>query len=278
MKVGFSVLNCSVIFFEKLLGDDILANELDKKRLGWFKSNKQTNLNNEEEVIMELEEEPQSQEDNDHIKEEKVEVVSEKESTPKAALPIESEKGIGLFSRDGQDKIALDVIISVENIIKDRQLLSYKYNALSEKLSEANDTINRYKREQQKKEQIIQEKLKEIRDLEISLTNKQMSYEQLLEDYKEYQISHNLEYDKISNQLETEKAKYNKLYEEAAKIQAENLRKITELENRIRNLEIENQKYVEQYEKIAEEKAQLMKTINDFTERMSFSFSPKPKE
>src|SRR5690606_31886252 len=131
-----------------------------------------------------------------------------------------------------------------------RQLLSYKYNALSEKLSEANDTINRYKREQQKKEQIIQEKIREIRDLEISLTNKQMSYEQLLEDYKEYQLSHNLEYDKISNQLETEKAKYNKLYEESAKIQAQNLQKITELENRIQNLEIENQRYVEQYEKI----------------------------
>lgn len=255
-----------------------MANELDKKRIGWFKSNKQNILDNEEEVMLEVVEEPQPEMDKNNIvnEEKKVEEVEVKEK--ETALSLESEKNLGLFSRDSQDKIALDVIISVENIIKDRQLLSYKYNALSEKLSEANDTINRYKREQQKKEQIIQEKIREIRDLEISLTNKQMSYEQLLEDYKEYQLSHNLEYDKISNQLETEKAKYNKLYEESAKIQAQNLQKITELENRIQNLEIENQRYVEQYEKIAEEKAQLMKTINDFTERMSFSFSPKPKE
>lgn len=105
-----------------------------------------------------------------------------------------------------------------------------------------------------------------------------MSYDQLLEDYKEYQLTHNLEYDKLVNQLETEKAKYNKLYEESSKIQTQQMQKISELEERIRNLEIENQKYKEQYEKIVEEKAQLMKTISDFTERMSFSFLQKPNE
>lgn len=172
----------------------------------------------------------------------------------------------------------MDVIVSIENMIKDRQLLSYKYNALVEQLENANQTINRLKRDSLKKDQIIQEKTKEIRDLEISLTNKQMSYDQLLEDYKEYQLTHNLEYDKLVNQLETEKAKYNKLYEESSKIQTQQMQKISELEERIRNLEIENQKYKEQYEKIVEEKAQLMKTISDFTERMSFSFLQKPNE
>jgi predicted nuclease with TOPRIM domain len=51
--------------------------------------------------------------------------------------------------------------------------------------------------------------------------------------------------------------------------------KINELEDKIRNLEIENQKYAEQFQKIVNDKAELMQTINDFTERMAFSFSTK---
>ena len=48
------------------------------------------------------------------------------------------------------------------------------------------------------------------------------------------------------------------------------------IEEKIRNLEIENNQYKQQYQKVIDEKNELMKTINDFTERMTFSFSPKP--
>ena len=126
-----------------------------------------------------------------------------------------------------------------------------------------------------KREQLLQEKNKEIRDLENTLTNKQMSYEQLLEDYKEFQENSNVEYERISAQLEAEINKYNKLNEESMEAQYKNMLKINELEEIIRNLKIENQQYIQQYEKIVNEKAELMKVLNDFTERMTFSFSPK---
>lgn len=105
-----------------------------------------------------------------------------------------------------------------------------------------------------------------------------MSYDQLLEDYKEFQITSNIEFEKISHQVDTEKTKYEKLYEEATKTQSIQNNKISELEDRIRKLEIENKKYVEQYNKISNEKAELLKSINDFTERMAFSFSNKKAE
>jgi len=243
-----------------------LANEMEKKRLGWFKNP----LSNQSEM--------EQREESPEMVVEDLPAENEKVEEQETVQPIKAEEESFIFSRDQQDKVAMDVIVSIENIIKDRQLLSYKYNALVEQLENANQIINRLKRDQLKKDQIIQEKTKEIRDLEISLTNKQMSYDQLLEDYKEYQLKHNLEYDKLTNQLETEKAKYNKLFEESARIQSQQVQKINELEERIRTLEIENQRYLEQYEKIVEEKAQLMKTISDFTERMSFSFSPKQND
>lgn len=243
-----------------------MANEMEKKRLGWFKNP----LSNQSEM--------EQREESPEMVVEDLPAENEKVEEQETVQPIKAEEESFIFSRDQQDKVAMDVIVSIENIIKDRQLLSYKYNALVEQLENANQIINRLKRDQLKKDQIIQEKTKEIRDLEISLTNKQMSYDQLLEDYKEYPLKHNLEYDKLTNQLETEKAKYNKLFEESARIQSQQVQKINELEERIRTLEIENQRYLEQYEKIVEEKAQLMKTISDFTERMSFSFSPKQND
>ncbi|MBM7685748.1 hypothetical protein [Defluviitalea raffinosedens] len=180
-----------------------------------------------------------------------------------------------LLSKDTQDKIVLDLIVSLENMLKDRQLIQYRNKALEEQLQNANETINRLKQDQLKKEQLLQEKNKEIRSLEDSLTSKQMSYEQLLEDYKEFQNTAKIEYDKIASHLEAERNKYNKLNEQATNAQYQSMLKINELEEKIRTLEIEKQQYAEQYQKVLKEKTELLQTINDFTERMSFSFLPK---
>ena len=179
------------------------------------------------------------------------------------------------FSKDNQDKVVLDLIISAENMIKDRQLILCKNIGLDEQLYAANETITHIKHDLLKQDQLLQENNKEIRGLESRLTTKQMSYDQLLEDYKEYQSTSNFEYEKISNQLETEINKYNKLNEESMNVQYQNMLTINKLQENIRNLEIENQRYAQQYEEILDEKSELMKTINDFTERMSFSFPPK---
>lgn len=195
--------------------------------------------------------------------------------TERETNQVSTDGNSQFFSKDNQDKIAMDVLVSIETLIKDRQLLSYKNKGLDEQLGAANETISRLKHDQIIKDKLFQEKSKEIRELENSLTSKQMSYDQLLEDYKTYQLSSNMEYEKISNQLETEIAKYNKLYDESASIQYQNMQKINTLDDKIRSLEIENQKYAEQYQKIVNEKTELIKTINDFTEKMSFSFSAK---
>lgn len=239
-----------------------MARETEKRGLGWFKgvlSNQnqyEKNSTEQQEIIHAV-------------------VVDERSHPTAESEQPTADNSKNIFSKDTQDKIALDVIVSIENILRERQLLSYKNKGLEEQLKTANETINRFKQEQIKREQLIQEKNKGIRELENNLTNKQMSYDQLLEDYKEYQLTSNMEYEKLSNQLETEITKYNKLNEESTNTQYQSMLKINELEDRIRNLEIENQKYAENYQKIVNDKAELMQTINDFTERMSFSFSAK---
>lgn len=185
-------------------------------------------------------------------------------------------KTASVFSKENQDKVALDVIVAIEDILKDRQLLTYKNKGLGEQLDSANETIHRLKQDIEIKEQIIVEKNNEILELENQLTSKQMSYDQLLEDYKEYQYTSKMEYEKTVDQLETEKSKYTKLTEDFKQVQYESMAKINDLEEKIRSLITENQRYAEQYQNIANEKEQLMKTIANFTEQMSFSFLSKP--
>ncbi|MDP4084452.1 MAG: hypothetical protein Q8934_07520 [Bacillota bacterium] len=238
-----------------------MVSEMEKKGISWFKgvlsSQNQLDKNDTENTVLT-----------------KIEPEEYSDTLKEPEQPI-SENSKLLFSKNNQEKVVLDVMVSLENLLKERQLLSYKNKGLEDQIYTANETINRFKHDQIKKDHLLQEKSKEIRELENNLTNKQMRYDQLLEDYKEYQLTSNMEYEEISSKFETESAKYNKLYEESTNSQYQSMLKMNDLEDKIRKLEIENQKYIEQYQKIVNEKMELMQTINDFTERMSFSFSTK---
>lgn len=206
--------------------------------------------------------------DKSEITEDEINSIEEYESS----TPLNNKH---LLSKENQDKISLDLILSLENLLNDRQLIQFKNKGLKEQLDSANETINRLKYDLTKKEQLLQDKHQEINMLETNLTNKQMNYDQLLEDYKDYQYNAKNDFDKISNKLEIEISKYNKLNEEYIQTNHQDMLKIKELEERIRELEIENQQYADQYLKVVNEKTELMNTVNDFAERMSFSFSPK---
>ncbi|MFD2045691.1 hypothetical protein ACFSTA_18570 [Ornithinibacillus salinisoli] len=237
-----------------------MAKETEKKGIGWFKNVRSNQTSIEQDNIEEQTTATEFVEE---------EVMNTKEGSDETT----SNRHNDLFSKENQDKVSLDLIVSLENMLKDRQLMQYKNNGLEEQLHTANENISRFKQELVKKDQLLQEKNNEIHALENNLTHKQMNYDQLLEDYNEYQNTSNIEYEKISTQLETETSKYKKLQEESKNAQYQSMLQINELEERVRNLEIENQKYADQNQKVLDEKAELMQTINDFTERMSFSFT-----
>ncbi len=203
------------------------------------------------------------------------EIVEEQPSSIEEYDSTVSNNNKQLLSKENQDKISLDLILALENMLNDRQLIQFKNKGLKEQLDSANETISRLKYDLAKKDQLLQDKGQEINTLESNLTNKQMSYDQLLEDYKDYQYNAKNDFDKISNKLEIETTKYNKLNEEYINTHHQDMLKIKELEERIRELEIENHRYADQYIKVVNEKTELMNTVNDFAERMSFSFSPK---
>ncbi|MEI4771851.1 hypothetical protein WAX74_19805 [Psychrobacillus sp. FJAT-51614] len=238
-----------------------MSSDKKNKSMGWLKG-VLTNQNHFPQIEQEGKEEVSIQ-------------LIEEYSNMEDSFPPEKPSKKYILSKDNQDKLSLDLIVSLENLLNDRQLMFFKNEGLEEQLQTANESNSRLKHDLVKKEQLVQDKNKEIRTLESNLTNKQMSYDQLLEDYKEYQSTSSSDFDNISIQLEKEINKYNMLKEESSNNQYQNMLSIRELEERIRELEVENQKSIEQYTQVLKEKNELMKTINDFTERMSFSFSTK---
>ncbi|MNW44815.1 hypothetical protein D3C74_220620 [compost metagenome] len=241
-----------------------MARDTKNKSMGWFKGV----LSNQNELSQ------TSKEDNTPTEYELVE--NEFSSNKDESVPSDNSSKKYILSKENLDKVSLDLIVSLENMLNERQLVAFKNEDLDQQLQASNETISRLKYDLVKKDQLVQDKSKEIRTLEGTLTSKQMSYDQLLEDYKEYQSTANLDFEKVSTQLEKEINKYNLLKEESASIQYQNMLTIRELEEKIRDLDTENKKFETQCAKITAEKAELMKTIQDFTERMSFSFSSKP--
>ncbi|MNI10260.1 hypothetical protein D3C73_633640 [compost metagenome] len=240
-----------------------MARDTKNKSMGWFKGV----LSNQNELSQTSKEE--------HPPTEYGPVETEF-SNKDTSIPSDNSSKKYILSKENLDKVSLDLIVSIENMLNERQLMAFKNEDLDNQLQASTETIDRLKYDLVKKEQLIQDKNKEVHSLESTLTNKQMSYDQLLEDYKEYQNTANLDFDKVSTQLEKEINKYNLLKEESASIQYQNMLNIRELEEKIRDLETENKKFEAQCAKITAEKTELMKTIQDFTERMSFSFSSKP--
>lgn len=189
----------------------------------------------------------------------------------------ETQNNQFLLPKEDQDKISIDLIVSVENIIKDRKLMIYKNKDIENQLYDANESIRHLKQDVLKTEQVVKEKNKQILGLENSLTNQQMNYDQVLEDYQEFKSISNTEYEKISIQLDGEINKYSQLNEEFTNSKYQQMLKENELEEKVRNLELEKLQYEKRYKKIVDEKSELAKTINDFTERMNFSLSSKVK-
>ncbi len=170
-----------------------MAKGTERKGMGWFKDI----MNNPNSV-------------KDHNNEELQEITSNQNEVHVFSSETEEEQPSSNNFQDPQDKLSMDLMNSIEKILKDRQLLSYKNKGLEEQLQSSNETIYRLNQDILKKEQFLDESQNVIQDLESKLTNKQMGYDQLIEDYKAYQLSSKTEYEKISNQIRNRNIKIHK--------------------------------------------------------------------
>lgn len=176
------------------------------------------------------------------------------------------------LNESNKDKFSLDLVASVEQIIKDRHILKLSISDLESKLSNEKENSNRLRNEKMILEKYIDEKDMEVERLENKITDKQLNFEQLMEDYKELQSSSSTQVNELKYAIDKENSRYESLSKDYNAYKAEKNNNQEKLEEEIRELKAENEKLYMQYKSAHEDKAKLLQTINDFTSHMSSSF------
>jgi len=171
-----------------------------------------------------------------------------------------------------KDKIALDLLVAVDQMLNDRDLLTQSLEDLKERMKHSDDHITGLVQEKNQLEQAIALKDTEIARLEEQIASRNMNYDQLMEDYQDMQTRLNYEIDELKNQVDIEQERYNKLNESYEFLQIENVGKVQKLEDKIRELEIKNDNLQKNYYKMREENSYLLGMFKDFNNRMNSSF------
>lgn len=171
-----------------------------------------------------------------------------------------------------KDKVALDLLIAVDQMMSARDFLRQNVDDLKDRLKHSEDHIKKLTEEKVHLEQVIALKDSEIARLEDQIANRNLNYDQLMEDYQEMQSRLNYEIEELKNSIYIEQERYKKLNESYENLQIENISKVRQLEDKIRELETKNENLQNKYYKIREENVYLLGMFKDFNNRMSSSF------
>lgn len=199
---------------------------------------------------------------------------NERDATEQTTEPHEAEQARGdvlSVARDQLDQTDLDLVIAVENTIKKRRFEWTKLKDLQQQLHELNNELDRLKSSKQMKEEHIAELEERIRIKDEQLMNKQMRYDQLVEDYEDYQNQTRQEIDNLKSRIAEEAEKYATIVQEFNAFKHDTVKTESEYQEEIRSLKAEKQEMTERYQKTLQEKNHLLQTISDFTNRMSVS-------
>lgn len=201
--------------------------------------------------------------------EEESAVLSEEETAHFAVEKEESSPLMTSFNKTHMDKRSLDLVFAVEQVIQARQHAERSIQELQDRLTHSSGHADRLNREVKALNQVINDREKNILELERKLTDKNLKVDQAMEDYRELQGALTGEIEELKNAIELEQQKYGSLLQKHNEALADKVKVINEFEDKLNRLEVENTHLKQKYEAMREEKTYLANMISDFTSRMS---------
>ncbi|EFM08615.1 conserved hypothetical protein [Paenibacillus curdlanolyticus YK9] len=167
------------------------------------------------------------------------------------------------------DKKSLDLVFAVEQIIQARQHAELSIYELQDRLTHSAGHVDRLNRDLKNLNKVIDEREKNILELEQKLTEKNLKVDQVMEDYRELQGTMTAEIEELKSVIDLEQQKYGSLLQKHNEALSDKAKKINDLEDKIGRLEVENSHMKQKYESMRQEKNYLSNMISDFTSRMS---------
>ncbi|MCC3372545.1 hypothetical protein [Cohnella sp. REN36] len=186
----------------------------------------------------------------------------------------EESAGAIFAKKTPMDKKSLDLVFAVEQIIQAKQSVEASNYEMQDRLNYANGHIERLNKDLKNLNKVIEDREKSIMELEQKLTEKNLRVDQMMDDYRELQSTLSEQIEELKGANEVERQKYAALLQKNNETQAEKNKRIGELEEKIGKLEVEHTHIKQKFEALRQEKAYLVNVVNDFTARMTSSFSP----
>ncbi|MCM3714707.1 hypothetical protein M3202_11520 [Alkalihalobacillus oceani] len=169
-------------------------------------------------------------------------------------------------------KEIMNLIVAVEQVAHQYQLTEHKLNQEQDRTRHLSDQLEEQRKEINRLQRTINQKNDNIAVLETKITDKNLKFDQLAEDYNELKSHLTNEIDELKNIITVEQKKFAALNEQYENEMVDWLNKVKQREDRIVALESENTNLIERNDQIKKENRYLLKMVKDFTSRMSAPF------
>lgn len=188
-------------------------------------------------------------------------------------MNVESTNGSLLGQKDALDSLELDLVVASEALMKRRRLELTRIQDLQHQLQHLQSNIAHNANILDSVEKKTSEYESMIRDMEKKLTDTQMRYNQLMEDFDTYQVNMKDDTEKLRFLLSEQSQKYNQLLEEYSVSKNDTLKMETRFQEELRTLKAENHELKTRYDEAQKEKKRLLETFNEFTSRLTSPFT-----
>ncbi|WAH36962.1 hypothetical protein [Alicyclobacillus dauci] len=167
------------------------------------------------------------------------------------------------------DEVSSRLFTSVVAIVEDRRQLSAALQEYKQQVEDDQQLIEALKEERKHAQVMLEKKEDEIEAGRRLAAEKQLKYDQLLDDYNQLRANDAREYELLQQQIKESRLNYAKLEADYTRFRAESTKNVQKLESDIRNGVVQYQQLVEKYNKLRDENARLVAHIAKFTEQMS---------
>ncbi len=199
---------------------------------------------------------------------------SQRDVPKEGSMEPELEKGTLKNSlKIEKDKTILDLLSAVEHIVRERQLADHNLKDLHKRQKHSQEQIDALQKEVTRANQAFGERDNRIAVLEEKLADKNVSIDQLMEDYGQLQSSTGDEIRGLKSEIELREQKYQNCVEKSGQESMEKTLLINNMEAKLMELETERNRFKTMYDNIRKENTYLLNLINDFTHRMSSSLT-----
>lgn len=196
---------------------------------------------------------------------------------PDVAAPSEKANSMNTLAQSADDEVSTRLFASVVSIVEDRRQLITSLDEHKRFLRDAENTIQDMKLDKRASQLLLEKKEEEIEVTRRQMAEKQLKYDQLLEDYRQLRSNDSKEFERLQQQIKEIRLSYENLNADYSRFRSESIRESEKLEAEVREGLVKYHQLLDEYNRLREENSNLMSSIVNFTQQMSSLRVPEPR-